>query len=338
MNVRLLLLLLVFPLLWLAGCKPGRPDGVLSADKLEDVLYDYHLAMSLVAGRNASADMEVETYAAEEAVFRRHGISREQFEQSLRYYTAHADEMYDIYDHLALRYGAAPAVESSAAVSADAVRDCWPAGDCWLLVSPGVSRRAFEIEADTTFRPGDELTWDFSTAWFYKDGERRAVASLTLHYENDSTATTLQYIYASGRQTLTLRTDSRLRLQKITGFIYQIAPAHGPQRLLEVSGIGLFVRRLAPEVEPVEPSALADTLSAPSDTSAVPTAVGLRRALPPSDGRRPLQERQLAAPESPMPLLRDNVRPQRRQTREQVIRDSLLEADRRRGVVNRSRR
>ena len=345
MNARILLLVLLFPLLWLSGCKPGRPDGVLPDKKMEDVLYDYHLAMSLVAGRSASADTEIETYAAEEAVFRRHGITRSQFEQSLRYYTAHAEEFYEIYDRLALRYGAAPSLLPDAAADAAGAHDVWPDRDCWLLVSPGVNRRTFEIEADTAFRPGDELAWAFSTAWFYKDGVKSAVASFTLHYANDSTATTLQYIFSSARQTLTLRTDVRQKLRKITGFIYQVAPVGGPPRLLVVSDISLFCRHREPEPEVSEPAMLADTLSVSSDSLSAPSSrllrpdsVLRRQALPPGSSQPARQERLPAPPERAVRLQSDGVRPLRRKTREQEIRDSLLGIDKRRGIVNRSRR
>ncbi len=32
----------------LTGCKPSLPDDVLSQGKMEDILYDYHLALAIV--------------------------------------------------------------------------------------------------------------------------------------------------------------------------------------------------------------------------------------------------------------------------------------------------
>ena len=37
----------------LTGCKPSLPDDVLSQGKMEDILYDYHLALAMVQNEGA---------------------------------------------------------------------------------------------------------------------------------------------------------------------------------------------------------------------------------------------------------------------------------------------
>lgn len=338
MRIRRLLLLSLFPLLWLIGCKPGRPDGVLPDQKMEDVLYDYHIAVNLASGQATSGDAETEIYAAEEAVFRRHRVTRRQFENSLRYYTVHTDEFYEIYDRLALRYGVGPLGQPDAASGAGDALDVWVGRNCWLLVSPGVNRRSFEIEADTVFQPDDEIIWNFTADWFYKEGTKNAVASLSLRYANDSTSTVMQYVFSSGRQNIVMRTDSRQKLSKITGFIYQVAPWSELPHLLVVSDISLTCRHQEPAPDTGVASSPADTLEVATSSSEKSDTLLRKHDLPSGERRLPPKVRVLFPEEHTVKLQPGDVRPLRRQTREQAIRDSLLGEDRRRGIINRSRR
>lgn len=41
------IILLFISAFCLMSCKPGTPDGVLGAGKMEDVLYDYHMAQAM---------------------------------------------------------------------------------------------------------------------------------------------------------------------------------------------------------------------------------------------------------------------------------------------------
>ena len=77
--------------LFLSGCKPSLPGGVLSKGDMENILYDYHLAQTM-AERNASRSIDERTY--EDAVFRKYGVTQEQFDSSLVYYMRHTGELY----------------------------------------------------------------------------------------------------------------------------------------------------------------------------------------------------------------------------------------------------
>ncbi len=72
-------------LLFLAGCKPSVPSKYLSKGKMEDILYDYHIAQAM--GEQSSNPATACTYRA--AVFKKYHITQAQFDSSLVYYTRH---------------------------------------------------------------------------------------------------------------------------------------------------------------------------------------------------------------------------------------------------------
>ena len=76
-------------------------NEILSAEEMEDVLFDYHLAQSLVNQSGDSADFRIRVYA--QSVFKKHEVTEEQFNNSLRYYHRHTTELHDIYKNIEKR-------------------------------------------------------------------------------------------------------------------------------------------------------------------------------------------------------------------------------------------
>ena len=66
----------------LVSCKPTVPSDYIQPGEMEDLLYDYHVAMSMAAVKNANPT-EQEAYKL--AVFERYGID-ETVEKDLRKY------------------------------------------------------------------------------------------------------------------------------------------------------------------------------------------------------------------------------------------------------------
>ena len=73
-----------------------RPKGVLSKGDMEDVLYDYHLAQAMTDWMPDREGESNQPYL--DAVFQKHGITQEEFDSSLVWYNAHADDLKDILD------------------------------------------------------------------------------------------------------------------------------------------------------------------------------------------------------------------------------------------------
>ena len=79
-----------------------RPDGVLSKGEMEEVLYDYHLTQAMADWAPDNETGSNQPYL--DAVFRKHGITQEEFDSSLIWYNAHASDLKDIYDNLKDRF------------------------------------------------------------------------------------------------------------------------------------------------------------------------------------------------------------------------------------------
>ena len=79
---------------------------------------------------------------------------------------------------------------------------------------------SFTLEADTSFRANDKFLWKFSSRFLYKEGARRAVAGLTIRYDNDSVTGKTQRISTSGNVEITVEADDNSTIREVTGFIY----------------------------------------------------------------------------------------------------------------------
>ena len=77
-------------------------DKVVSKSKMEQVLYDYHLAQALVSTLSEEERYKAEMYI--ESVYEKNGITHEEFDSSMVYYNRHADELKDIYNNLHDRF------------------------------------------------------------------------------------------------------------------------------------------------------------------------------------------------------------------------------------------
>ncbi len=85
--------LLLFVALF-ASCGEKRPDSVYNSRKMEEILYDYHLAQALANLRSDSADFYRNGYTA--AVFEKHHTTQEIFDSSMLWYMQHIEELYEV--------------------------------------------------------------------------------------------------------------------------------------------------------------------------------------------------------------------------------------------------
>lgn len=103
MRTKFFILSVLF-LIILSACG-NRPRWVLSEDKMEDVLYDIHIADAEVEMDytyfNENKDRKPELY---NTVFEKHGITKEQFDTSLVWYSADMERYMKIYEKMLQRY------------------------------------------------------------------------------------------------------------------------------------------------------------------------------------------------------------------------------------------
>ena len=87
----------------MASCKPSLPGDMLSKGQMTDILYDYHLALSMAHTKDGGDKGESLTYR--EAVLKKHDVTSAEFDSSMVYYMRHTELLKDVYKDLADRLG-----------------------------------------------------------------------------------------------------------------------------------------------------------------------------------------------------------------------------------------
>lgn len=246
----------------LASCRVNRPDYVLTPHKMELFLYDYHLAQTMALDLQSSERYKRELYY--NYVYSKHGISKQELERSLVWYTRNPREFSKIYNRLGQRVDkerqlAAREMEkverkSYSVTSGDSV-DLWYLPRTKILtISPALNKLTFLIPADTSFHKRDTLTWSTRATFLgnIPDSVKpSAYISFSLHYQDSvSTADTLFLI--SDMSALRLVTDSIQKLNRVSGAVNFINRTENDSLFLFMDGISL-IRRHARDVNQATP-------------------------------------------------------------------------------------
>lgn len=107
---------IVFSLVFLMACKQNKlPKGVIPQTKMEAVFWDYVQAdifakdfVSLDSSKNAVKENAI----LQEAVFKKHGVSREVFNNSYKYYATHEKLMTALLDSISAKQQRSPRQKS----------------------------------------------------------------------------------------------------------------------------------------------------------------------------------------------------------------------------------
>jgi hypothetical protein len=210
-------------LLFMTSCGKEIPNDVIQPEKMEKVLYDYHLIMGM-----SENSLNVEREARRNYIFQKHGINKATFDSSMVWYTREAKELMSIYESLNKRFKreyehierlleSREDENTRTSVSGDTV-DIWRKENLlWFSQSPLKKQLVFEIRTDTTFHPKDAFLWSMDYSFFTK-GE--AIMGLNVVYENDSVIGLTKSVTQSGNQSIYLHTDSTYKIKNLNGFIY----------------------------------------------------------------------------------------------------------------------
>ena len=76
----------------LAGCGKQIPKDVIHPDKMEDILYDYHLTTAMSG--NISYDENYKKEALRNYVYRKHHVTKAEFDSSMVWYTRNTENFY----------------------------------------------------------------------------------------------------------------------------------------------------------------------------------------------------------------------------------------------------
>lgn len=215
----------------MVSCKPQVPDGVIKPDKMEDILVDYHLARAMAAQDNeVESERDYKQVLYTEAVFRKHGITKADFDSSMIYYYSRADRLNQMYrrvsdrlDKQALALGATEgAIGRYASLNPNGdTANVWTENLSYLL-SPIPPRNLveFEIEIDSTFRRGDSFLLQFMTDYVYQSGMKEGTAVMSITYEGDTVVTRNTHFTVSGINQLRFDGPADLLPTRLRGFFY----------------------------------------------------------------------------------------------------------------------
>lgn len=217
-------------LLGMTSCKPGVPRQYIQPGKMEDILCDYHIAQGM--GQTAAGSEEQRNYKIllyEDAVFRKYGVTRAEFDSSLQFYYKRSDWFRKIYERVsdrlnqqALTYGASQGELSLMTLSASGdTADIWTDRKAMLFMPMApYNKYQFTMKADSSFHQGDHFLLSFNSSFIFQEGTRDGIAYLAIVYENDSVATQMHRINSSGYVQMRMANTSNLSIKALKGFFY----------------------------------------------------------------------------------------------------------------------
>jgi len=226
-NSLAVIVLLTAGMLW--SCKPSLPPGIIAKDKIEDILYDYHMAQAM--GRLKSGEeADYERMACYHAVLRKHGVTEEQFDSSMVFYYKRIDYLKDIYSRVnermaneATALGASTgALSQYSQYSEDGdTANVWRMGTTALLIPrPTMNRFDFSITADSTYKKGDAFMLQFNTEWICQNGTKDAVVCVVTKYDGDSIVQTASHVTIAGLAQIRVPSCNTRLLKELKGYIY----------------------------------------------------------------------------------------------------------------------
>lgn len=230
---RYLRLLLFGTVFTVVSCGKQIPDDIIQPSDMEELLYDYHLALTMGNDLSYSERYKRELY--KNYVFKKHGVTEAEFDSSMVWYTRNTKELTDIYKNLQKRYEMAEeqmkselnkrSGQISVSLSGDSV-DVWSDRNLyWLTASPLTNRLMFDLKADTTFHNKDILVLEADYSFLaYENNTAKAVVSMKITFDNDSTLAMSKIIEKSGKEQLVLQPDSAYKYKSISGFVYYSNP------------------------------------------------------------------------------------------------------------------
>lgn len=208
-------IVLLLSLLW--GCQPSRPKGILMPDQLEEVLHDYHLAQAMVyTNRMGAQDKDMDV--AIESALQKHGVTQEELDSSMSYYSHHVEVLNEIYLHLNDRFTDEAKLlgiqhsrpnDMEFSESGDTV-NIWQEKPFLLLTAaPLDCTRIFTFEADSSYHPRDRFVLKGNTRVLGNGNQRTGVViGMMVTYDNDSIQTQSRTITNNQDFSIDLRCDT----------------------------------------------------------------------------------------------------------------------------------
>ncbi len=256
-GVRYILPLLI---LVLAACEVKYPKDIIQPDKMEALLYDYHLVQTMSTELGGD-EYKRKLYA--EYVFDKHRVTKEEFDSSMVWYTRNPKHLYDIYTSLENRLTAeveqAPGAgaQNKTAANSDTIGlegdivNLWQGQRLSLLsATPLMNRLTYSYTADSTYHTGDSLVMQMNVhliAPQETNVRQRAHAAMVVEYADSTFNSAGCTIQSAGRYSVAVPRNYDKQIKTVRGYIYY--GDNNPQARAKMLIDQLEVLRIHPEVD-----------------------------------------------------------------------------------------
>ena len=250
-------------LILFASCQVKTPKEIIQPDKMETLLYDYHIVQAMGTELNNTQEYHVKLY--HEYVFKKHGVTKALFDSSLVWYTRHPAYLTQMYANLQERLDYEVAImqdekniaQSTAEIGRDLTSDTlelWKGKTVTELSSaPYNNRLTFSFESDSAFTAGDSIALNINTHFFSsKKNIQHIYAAILVSYDDKTTSSCAINIDASGSYTLQIPRDYERNMNGVSGFIYYNDNDDTAESGVALSGLSLL--RIHPETQEEEDS------------------------------------------------------------------------------------
>lgn len=215
----------------LTACKVERPGTVFPDAKMENVLYDYHIAKAM--GDEVSYNESYKRALYIESVFKKHGITQAEFDSSMVWFARNPEVLAKVYEKVNVRLKAErDGINRLIALRDNKPKESLPGDsvDVWMWQHsyrfsgvPLDNKMVFTLSSDSNFYDRDTLRW--SVRFRFRNGVPDSVhaplmAMQVLYEKGDTVVSAIRKVQDMGMETLTLFADTLGKIKEVRGFIY----------------------------------------------------------------------------------------------------------------------
>lgn len=244
--------------------------GVLSRDKMKEVLFDYHLTQGMIDQMNSEQREESQRYI--DAIFRKHGITEAEFDSSMVWYNRNGVLLKEIYEEIGKDYeeldhelkmqNGNTSILSSVTLGGDTT-NIWTGNPLMIFRPNGLANKeTFEINADSSFHRKDKFTLYANTAFIKElndDRNSNLSMGIMIEYKDGKTVGTNRLIDYNSPVNMTVESSEDKDIKSIYGYFFYTGSTTS-RNIAVVNGIALIR---------IHDKTIATPEPVPADTTAV---------------------------------------------------------------------
>lgn len=241
-------------LLVMAVACNGVPNSVIQPHDMAGLLADLHLGEVVVETNSSAFSTDSAKYRLKLAIYKRHGVTPEMVDSSLRWYGYHMDKYIEVYDEVTkmLENRLRLAEDRAGEATLQPERPRTMEGDS-VDVWPGIRSRRFSDEMPSqilTFDFPSDPNWERGDIYTFRgkmlQNDSRAMLSMAMNYSDGTVEYLTKPLVGDGWHEVRIAADSSKMLREVYGsFVY--APTQG--HVTYVDSISLIRSRWKPDMK-----------------------------------------------------------------------------------------